>query len=671
MKYRPEIDGIRAVAVLSVVIYHAKFTIFGIAVLSGGFIGVDVFFVISGYLITSIILREVQQGTFRFADFYERRARRILPALFAVMLVSVPFAWAYLLPDTLKEYALSLLSSLAFFSNVLFWLQDSYTATPSELKPFLHTWSLSVEEQFYVFFPIVLLLLSRFMPQRILFCLWTVFAISLMLAQFGSRAFSDANFFLLPSRGWELMAGALLAKMEMQNSPALRKASSAWVVNLALFILVVSLFLFTESTAHPSLLTVFPVLVTVLLIANRNTELVVVRLLASPVMVFVGLISYSLYLWHFPIFAFARIRGVVLDSIDKIVMIVMSVMVAVLAYYCIEKPLRNRVKWSAKQLMVALSFTFMALVVIQSYFYLSGGATQRLGSAEALFKKAKLIGVANGEQNISDDAIRIVNIGDSHSGIFANSALQLAKKYQTNFTKMEAPGCPLAPGIYLFDNGKLNPACSDRQSSWFKKAYAYRESIFIYSARFTLYFEGKRFDNGEGGLEPGSNILITDNKQGQANIEGVKHIVQNLISRLLDNDNKVVLVYPIPEVGWNVPKLVQEKLLGVAEDDKIDAFESLSISTSLLRYKQRSRHVYDMYDTFFDSLNAQQKANVIRVYPSDFLCSEKIGRCFAHNNRRLFYYDHNHLSPFAASQIIGQLEQQMLKRHWLVEPVKP
>jgi len=179
MKYRPEIDGLRAIAVLSVLIYHAKFQIFGSPFLSGGFLGVDIFFVISGYLITAILLREIEQGNFSYLSFYERRARRILPALFLVMLVSLPLAWSYLLPQALEEYALSILSSLGFISNILFWLQDSYTAAPSELKPFLHTWSLSVEEQFYVIFPVILMALWRFVPTQILS------AISLLLITSG------------------------------------------------------------------------------------------------------------------------------------------------------------------------------------------------------------------------------------------------------------------------------------------------------------------------------------------------------------------------------------------------------------------------------------------------------------------------------------------------------
>ena len=162
LKYRPDIDGLRAIAVLSVIFYHAKFSLNGNLLFKGGFIGVDIFFVISGYLITSIILREISKNTFSFLRFYERRARRILLPLFVVIIVSVPFALIYMSADAVKQYAGSILSTLAFGSNIWFWREDSYWGGASDFKPFLHTWSLSVEEQFYIIYPIVLLILSKY-----------------------------------------------------------------------------------------------------------------------------------------------------------------------------------------------------------------------------------------------------------------------------------------------------------------------------------------------------------------------------------------------------------------------------------------------------------------------------------------------------------------------------
>ena len=195
LKYRPEIDGLRSIAVVAVVLYHAEFVFRGIYPLKGGFIGVDVFFVISGYLITSIILRDLQEDKFSFAKFYERRARRILPALYTVIAASIPFAWLYMLPKAMKDYAGSVLSALAFGSNIWFWQEEGYNAEPSALKPFLHTWSLSVEEQFYLLFPIVLLLIFKFFRSYFIFLLVLGFLFSLILAHFDSTRHISADFF--------------------------------------------------------------------------------------------------------------------------------------------------------------------------------------------------------------------------------------------------------------------------------------------------------------------------------------------------------------------------------------------------------------------------------------------------------------------------------------------
>ena len=232
MKYRPDIDGLRAVAVIAVILFHAQFVIGGVDPFTGGFIGVDVFFVISGYLITSIIIRELDVGHFSFAHFYERRARRILPALFTVMAASIPFAWIYMLPKAMKEYAGSVLAALAFGSNVWFWQTDSYWAEPSALKPFLHSWSLAVEEQFYLLFPLALCALWRIGRERLIAVFAVLLLASLMLAEYGSTHHAEANFFLLHARGWELLAGGILAKLELDHgrvaATTLNRAPCTW-----------------------------------------------------------------------------------------------------------------------------------------------------------------------------------------------------------------------------------------------------------------------------------------------------------------------------------------------------------------------------------------------------------------------------------------------------------
>src|SRR6056300_776567 len=217
LTYRPEIDGLRAIAVGAVILNHAPITILGNQPFKGGFIGVDIFFVISGYLITSIILKElVTTGSFSFKHFYERRIRRILPALLFVMLVSLPFAWMYLLPSSFIDFSKSIIYSLIFSSNFYFhYSGQQYGAVSGLIKPFLHTWSLSVEEQFYILFPIVLLVTFKYFRKYLIHILILGFVISLGLADWSSRSYSSASFYFLHTRMWELLAGSIMAYFEI------------------------------------------------------------------------------------------------------------------------------------------------------------------------------------------------------------------------------------------------------------------------------------------------------------------------------------------------------------------------------------------------------------------------------------------------------------------------
>ena len=217
LTYRPEIDGLRAIAVGAVILYHAQITISDYKLFTGGFIGVDIFFVISGYLITSIILKElVTTGLFSFKYFYERRVRRILPVLLFVMLVSIPFAWLYLIPSSFVDFSKSILFSLGFSSNFYFHYSGQvYGAVNGLFKPFLHTWSLSVEEQYYILFPIVLLITFKHFRKYLIHILVFGFIISLGLAEWTSRNYPSFSFYFFHTRMWELLVGSILAYCEV------------------------------------------------------------------------------------------------------------------------------------------------------------------------------------------------------------------------------------------------------------------------------------------------------------------------------------------------------------------------------------------------------------------------------------------------------------------------
>ncbi len=289
MKYRAEIDGLRALAVLPVILFHAGFELF-----NGGFVGVDVFFVISGYLITTILIEDIENKQFSIVNFYERRVRRILPALLFVMLCCIPFAWVWMLPAQMKDFSQSLVAVSLFISNILFWRESGYFEIAIENKPLLHTWSLSVEEQFYVLFPIFLFFAWRLGKSRVFRMIIIFAAISLALSEWGWRNSAAANFYLAPTRAWELFAGSMAAFIVQRRG--VEKNNLLALLGLAAIIF--SVFAYDEATPFPSVYALVPVLGVVLLVLYANKETFAAKLLSIRVLVGIGLISYSAYLWH-------------------------------------------------------------------------------------------------------------------------------------------------------------------------------------------------------------------------------------------------------------------------------------------------------------------------------------------------------------------------------------
>lgn len=303
MNYRREIDGLRALAVLPVILFHAGFESF-----SGGFVGVDVFFVISGYLITTIILAELQQGDFSIVNFYERRARRILPSLFLVMAASLVAGYFTLMPDEFKNLGQSLVATSLFSNNILLAVTSGYWDLASEFKPLLHTWSLGVEEQYYVIVPILLLLAWRCCKEKIALLLTVLLVGSFIFAEWFITVSSKLAFYILPARAWEIAIGALAATALRSNPEVAANFRTANVLSLVgLILVVVPVFVFDKTIPSPGWYLLVPTTGAVLIIMFSVEGSVSHLLLGHRIAVFIGLLSYSLYLWHQPIFAFLRI----------------------------------------------------------------------------------------------------------------------------------------------------------------------------------------------------------------------------------------------------------------------------------------------------------------------------------------------------------------------------
>ena len=367
MKYRPEIDGLRSFAVIPVILFHAGFSLFG-----GGYVGVDVFFVISGYLITTIIIGDHEGKGFSIIEFYERRARRILPALMFVILCTIPVAWLLYQPFDMEDYGTSLVAVSAFSSNILFWLESGYFDTAAELKPMLHTWSLAVEEQFYVIFPLLLIAIWRLPRAVVLGILVGLTIASLLVAQWGVRAMPIAAFYLLPARGWELLIGALVAfYLKDRSEPPFTQTIREGLGILGLIALGYSIVAFDHSTPWPSFYALAPVLGTAALILAAQPGTIANRVLSFRWFVSIGLISYSAYLIHYPLFAFVRYASIDTPPVWLMsAMAILSLPLAWVSWKFIEAPFRDRRKMGRS--------TIFILALVASAAVAAFGLTARL-----------------------------------------------------------------------------------------------------------------------------------------------------------------------------------------------------------------------------------------------------------------------------------------------------
>ena len=387
IKYRSEINGIRTIAVFAVIFYHIKLP-FITLFFRGGFLGVDIFFVISGYLLTSIILKELEtDGKFSFTNFYERRARRILPALFFVMLASLPFAWMYLLPTTFIDFSKSILTSIYFISNYYFYnlnLESTYFTTYNE--PFLHTWSLSVEEQFYILFPVIIFFCFKFLKNYLTTILIAGLLISLLLADLGGKIhnsyYSSLIFYNPITRFFEFLAGSLLARLEFNYGRSNNKFLNQCMPIIGLFLIICSFIFFYGGPVanqwniqsinqwsipmpNPSFYTLVTIVGTMLLIWFSKKGELVTDILSSKLFVGLGLISYSLYLWHYPLIIFSKMLNKI-NPLGNLTIIIFTVIISILSYRYIEQPFRNKKLISNKKF---LTIIFLLLITITLFSF--------------------------------------------------------------------------------------------------------------------------------------------------------------------------------------------------------------------------------------------------------------------------------------------------------------
>lgn len=445
LKYRADIDGLRAIAVLAVLFFHTEVPGF-----SGGFVGVDIFFVISGYLITSIILKEIEAGSFSIARFYERRIRRIFPALFPAI-TFVLFTGAYIFDAmSFKDLGQSITATTLFSSNILFWHESGYFESASMKKPLLHTWSLAVEEQFYIFFPLFLSLISKYFKSRYLIWMIAIFLLSLASSIIGLHFYPSATFYLVLTRTWELMAGSILA---LGVLPDLTKNWQKNLLTLTGFLLIsFSIVAYTEATPFPGAAAIPPVLGSALIIYSGRKGVSLSffqQILAARPLVFIGLISYSLYLWHWPLVAFWKfLKLTSWNRFDSAAIICSSIILATLSWMFVEQPFRDRKNFfpEQKRLFTISGIIMFLFISAGSAVYFLNGIPQRISktamapdmSSDPQWNDHKAInnlleGIKSGHApkiiGNKDHAPTFVLYGDSHAVALRSAFEKLSEKY--------------------------------------------------------------------------------------------------------------------------------------------------------------------------------------------------------------------------------------------------
>ncbi|HEY0874693.1 MAG TPA: acyltransferase family protein [Vicinamibacterales bacterium] len=645
MTYRPDIDGLRAVAVVPVVLFHA-----GIVGFSGGYVGVDVFFVISGYLITGILLNDLRTDSFSIWRFYERRIRRIFPALFSTLFVCAGLAQAIMLPEDFEHFGRSMLAVTFFVSNMLFAGQGGYFDRPVDEEPLLHTWSLAVEEQFYILFPICLFILwrlTRNVRQRgrvtllvlvgsLLFSVWQVDA-----------APTDA-FFLLPSRAWELLLGACLAIgfVPMVRSPRVHGILTASGLGLILWSVVA----YTSATPFPGASALAPCLGAALIIySGAGGDSAVRRLLSTGPFVFIGKISYSLYLWHWPLLVLGEywlIRGLTLT--ERWIAVLLSVALATISLRYVEAPFRTRTLIATRKPVFAAGAALMAVaaglgtgVVLGDGFprrlpsdverFIAGARDRPSRAAECNHRSAADVQQGNvcrlgaGDAGTPSFAVW----GDSHAESYLTVLDEVAGEAGRSGLLLTRAGCPSLLDVSQARRPAYEEPCTDfgRAVVELLAAQPAIETVIL-SSRWTIYAIGERYGN-----EKGDPVYIRDSRTNRYSLAENRRVfedgLQRTIAELRAMNKTVVIVAQVPEVGWFVPTALARVRMHDAP---------LNIAPTLQQYLDRQAFINAAFE------RAAREPGVRVLYPHEHLCVR--GSCLVTVNGKSLYYDSNHLSVY-------------------------
>jgi peptidoglycan/LPS O-acetylase OafA/YrhL len=608
------VDGLRAVAILPVIFYHAYLGF------PGGYVGVDVFFVISGYLISGIILNDLEKGRFSMLNFWERRIRRIAPALTVVLLATIAACWLLFLPTDFQEFGQSLVAQATLVSNGYFWLKSGYFDAPAEGRPLLHTWSLAVEEQFYLLFPLILAAAYRYMRWLLVPSIVNFLMVSFLLSVYCTRPHPAANFYLLPTRAWELLLGALLA------THSFPLPSARWLNELlsgvGLAAIACAVFLFDRTTPFPGIAALAPCMGAGMIIwTNTNTATWVGRLLALPPVVFIGLISYSLYLWHWPLLVISR-YWILNDPsmIQRIWPIAASFVLSIFSWQLVETPVRTRkILGNRRQVFAFACMSMAGTLLIGLVVNNTGGMPWRIPEAARKFADAarqtqgvdvtiadatrgRFPELGNGDVH---QPIGLVLWGDSHAMAVRSAVDALCRKYSVR--GVQATRAATAPLVDYVDPNKPK---MDETAVQFNNAVL----TFVRNRKVkTVLLVGKwkYYDDGSDRLLNGLRTTIRQIRGAGA---------------------QVWIMKMVPKQEWNVPKaLAGASIFGGNPEE---------MGISLTKHREASRHE----DKIFDAI---ESPGVKVLDPTNFLVIHG-NLCRVAKDGESLYVDNHHLSVVGA-----------------------
>lgn len=632
IQYRPELDGLRALAVIAVFLYHAELTLKGMNVLPGGFLGVDVFFVLSGFLITGILLEK----PISLWSFYKSRIDRIYPALLLMLFITCIAAYIFLVPKNLFTYIESLKGALGFYSNYVFMNEDSYVADASKYKPLIHTWTLGVEWQFYIAFPLIIIAIKKFFLKNTNEILIFLFFCSFFYCLYLMKINMTHAFYSTPSRVWELFLGGIVYLLSTKISP---NKFDSYLSILGLSLIAYSLFFFKDTDQTPGFISLIAVIGTSLYILFTRSDSFTYKVMSFKPFVFIGIISYSLYLYHQPVLAFYRLG---FDEVGKksfILLFFISIGLAYLSYKFFENPIR-RSKNKSKYLILILIILLISLFIkgaekTDGYLKRYSGNTlnnlQKFNIAEF-----RALTDQNGKSCNHIDpknacffekgGKQLVVVGDSYSGVFTRV---LSEVNNISLRSFQYEQCPLLSTSIWFGNV---PECWEINKSRWAELEKLPPSNMLIGTNFHQFGAAKKsiesFKNGE------------TNSTDQISSDEAFLSFRQAIEKLIQLGHHPIILLQAPDTSQNVE---QEIIKRVQKGDFVFSKEYNATSTA------------ELDNRVIESLNG---LNVDFINLNEKLCDEN-KKCLTFNETGGLYNGGSHLSYFGAKMFIEDIQQKL------------